>query len=498
MRRFLTTVFCCISLLSIGTANAEPTKCLAKVKKLTNKQIFRLAAEGYDITRRGVDFAEIVLDKDEVMQFVNKGHPVNVLVEDLDQYVKAAKATQNKVDAYYTYSTMEKKLKAWAEKYPEICVVESVGKSYENRDVWAIKISDNPTKNEPEPAALIMGAHHSREWPSVEVPMAAAEKLLTEYASNEEIKNLVDNREIWFVPMVNPDGVIYSMEKSRYWRKNRRKNSNGSYGVDPNRNYGYHWGSAGSSSYPGSDTYNGTGPFSEPETVNMKKLVEREKFQGSISFHTYSELILYPFSYAYDVPNPDRKVFVKMAEDMARFNNYEVKNSADLYPAAGECDDFMYGENKMLSFTFELCTTFIPAASQIDKVNELNVPAVLYLIDKVGTYGLVTPASHDQLIEALDFNSGRRAIVDNVDLFSGEGNVAMRNEVLKQLEKISRRTAEVVCADLRSGDSGSWQTIKNTPQAGLTISFIRNRVLFENAHENGLYREDIVEEIKNL
>ncbi len=497
MRRFLTTVFCCVAVLSFGAAYAEPAKSLAKVTRLTNKQIFALAEQGYDIARRGTDFAEMVLNKNQIDEFVSKGHPVKVIIADLDQYIKKVKSTQNKTDSYYNYASMEKKLKVWAAQYPEICVVKSIGKSYENRDIWALKISDNPEKNEAEPAALIMGAHHSREWPSIEVPMAAAEKMLTEYASNEEIKNLVDNRETWFVPMVNPDGVVYSMEKSRYWRKNRRKNADGSYGVDPNRNYGYEWGPTGSSSSGSSDTYHGTGPFSEPETQVMKALAEREKFQASISFHSYSELILYPFGYAYNVNNPDRKVFVQMANDMARFNKYTVKNSAELYPAAGDCDDFMYGQCKMLAFTFELCRTFIPAASQISDVNDLNVPAVLYLIDKAGTYGLVTPASRDELINALNYESCRRAIVDNVDLFAREGNVGMRNEVLNQLEKISQRTAELVCEDLRQGDSTTWQSIKNTSQAVLAIAFVRNRVLFENAHRPGLYREDLVEEIKN-
>ncbi|OGK09278.1 MAG: hypothetical protein A2W80_19000 [Candidatus Riflebacteria bacterium GWC2_50_8] len=497
MRRLFTTIFCCISLLSFGTVSAEPVKCLAKVGKLTNKQIVSLASLGFDIAKRGVDFAEIVIDQDQVMAFVNKGHPVKVIIEDLDAYIKKVKATQNKNSSYYTYATMEKQFKAWAAEYPEICVVESIGKSFEDRDVWALKISDNPTKNEEEPAALIMGAHHSREWPSVEVPMATAKQMLTEYASNPEIKNLVDNRETWIVPMVNPDGVIYSMEKSKYWRKNRRKNADGSYGVDPNRNYGYQWGNAGASNSGSADTYHGTGPFSESETTNIKKLAEREKFQASISFHTYSELILYPFSYAYNIPNPDSKVFVKMAGDMSRFNKYTPKISADLYPAMGDTDDFLYGELKVLSFTFELCSTFIPAASEIAKFNELNVPAVLYLIDKAGTYGLVTPAAHDELINNLSLDAGLKAIIDNVDLFAGEGNVAMRNEVLKQIEKISQRTAVLVCADLRNGDSASWLRIKNTPQARLAISFVRNRVLFESAHDSSAYREDLVAEIKN-
>ena len=497
MRRFLVTIFCCMSLLSCTQVNAESVKSLAKVSKLTNKQIVSLAAQGYDIARRGVDFAEIVLDETQIKDFVMKGHPVKLIIEDLNAYVKKAKASQTKNVAYYTYVTMEKQLKAWAEEHSDICVLESIGKSCEDRDIWALKISDNVKENEPEPAAMLMGAHHAREWPSVEVPMAVAKKILSEYADNEEIKKLVDNREIWIVPMVNPDGVVYSMEKSKFWRKNRRSNNGGTYGVDLNRNYGYEWGNVGASNSGSSDTYHGTGAYSEPESSAIKKLAEREKFQASISYHTYSELILYPFGYGYNIPNPDRKVFVKMAEDMARFNKYTPKNSAELYPAMGDSDDFLYGDLKVLSFTFELCSTFIPAASQISSFNELNVPAAIYLIDKAGTYGLVTPAAHDELISFLNFDASIRAIVDNVDLFTGEGNIAMRNEVLKQLEKISQRAAALVCEDLRKGNSESWLRIKNTPQAGLALSFIRNRVLFESAHENNPYREDLVEEIKN-
>lgn len=497
MRRFFVSAICSIAILFSSSAYAETPKSLVKVKKLTNAQIVNLASQGYDIARRGVDFAEMVLDQAEVQAFVKNGHPVNIVIEDLDAYIKNIKAKQTKNTTYYTYATMEKTMKDWAEKYSQICRLESIGKSCEGRDIWALKISDNPEINEPEPAALLMGAHHAREWPSVEVPMAAARKMLEEYASNEEVKQLVDNRETWFVPMVNPDGVSYSMEKSRMWRKNRRQNANGTFGVDLNRNYGYEWGNVGASNSGSSDTYHGTGPFSEPESTAMREFTIREKFQASISFHTYSELVLYPFGYGYNIPNPDQKVFVKMAGDMARFNGYTPKNSAELYPAMGDSDDYFYGELKMLSFTFELCSTFIPAATQIKTFNEQNVPAVLYLIDKCGTYGLVTPAANDEIINALSLDASLKAIVDNVDLFGTEGNIAMRNEALKQLEKICQRASSLVCEDLKTGSSASWQKIKELPQAKLAISFIRNRVLFDSAHGSNLIRPELVEEIKN-
>lgn len=496
MRRFFVSAVCAVAVLLSSASYADQVKSLVKIKKLSNAEIIKLAADGYDIARRGVDFAEVVIDKEEISTFVAKGHPVNIVIEDLDAYVKGVQAKQKKNEAYHTYNSMQSKLKHWADKYSEICHLESIGTTHEGRDIWALKISDNPKINEPEPAALLMGAHHAREWPSVEVPMATAQKLLEEYETNEEIKNLVDNREIWIVPMVNPDGVVYSMEKSRYWRKNRRNNG-GTYGVDLNRNYGYQWGNVGASSSGSSDTYHGTGPFSEPEAVAIRDLALRERFQASISFHTYSELVLYPFGYGYNIPNPDVKVFKTMAGDMARFNGYRPKNSAELYPAMGDSDDYLYGELKVLSFTFELCTTFIPPASQIKSVNEMNVPATLYLIDKSGTYGLITPAADDEIIAALDYNGAEKAVVENMDLFKDEGNREMRVEALKRIEAISKRLAEVVCEDLYKGSSDLWTRVKNVPQAHDAREIIRRKVLFESAHGAEAISTALFEEIKN-
>ncbi|GAB4282112.1 MAG: hypothetical protein Kow0029_27520 [Candidatus Rifleibacteriota bacterium] len=495
MRRFVVAAFCAFSLLS-GAVFAQEVKSLVRVKKLTSKEITKLANEGYDIAKEGKGFAEIVIDKKQINDFVSKGHPVKVIIDDLDAYIKKVQKEQNKNEKYYTYFTATEQLKNWSEKYSSICHMESIGKSCEGRDIWALKVSDNPEKDEAEPAALIMGLHHSREWPSVEVPMATIKKLLEEYSVDPAIKKLVDSREIWFVPIVNPDGLIYSQEKSRYWRKNRRHNADGSYGVDPNRNYGYQWGNVGASNYPGSDTYHGTGPFSEPETCAIRDLAIREKFQASISFHTYSELILYPFGYGYNIPNPDEKIFVKMASDMSKFNHYTPQNSAELYPAMGDCDDYLYGDRKMLSFTFELCSTFIPSPSQIDNFNSLNVPAVIYLIDKAGTYGLVTPSGSDELIDSLDFDSGLAAINDVVGLFKDESNIAVRNEVLDRIEKISMKVADLVNEELKSGSTDMWNKLKSSENAALAISYLKNRVLFDSAHGFS-YLNGIVEEIKN-
>lgn len=495
MRRFVVAACCAFSLLG-GAAFSQEVKSLIRVKKLTSKQITKLVQQGYDVAKEGKGFAEVVVDKSEINKFVTKGHPVKVIIDDLDHYIKNVQAAQTKSDRYFTYDSATAQMKKWAKDYASICRIESIGKSCEGRDIWALKVSDNPEIDEAEPAALIMGLHHAREWPSVEVPMATIKKLLEEYSVSEEVKKLVDSREVWFVPIVNPDGLVYSQEKSRYWRKNRHKNSNGSTGVDLNRNYGYQWGNVGASSSGSSDTYHGTGPFSEPEACAMRDLCKREHFQASISGHTYSELILYPFGYGYNIPNADSKVFVKMSNDMSKFNDYTPQNSAELYPAMGDSDDYFYGDQKMLSFTFELCSTFIPSASQIDTFTSINVPAYIYLIDKAGTYGLVPPSGSEELISSLDFDSGVKAIEDVVSLFSNESNIETRNEVLAKIEKISLRVAELVNADLKNGSTETWNKIKSVPQATLAISFIRNRVLFNSAHGEE-YREDILENVKN-
>jgi carboxypeptidase T len=495
MRRRILSIACGISLFFASAAFAAP-KSLVRVGGLSPAQISHLATEGYDIPKTGHGFAELVLEGPQIEAFAKKGHSIKVLVRDLDEYVKKVKQTQTKNSAYYTYATMIKKLNEWVEKYPDICRLESIGKSCEDRDIWALKISDNPGKNEPEPAALLMGAQHARAWPTTEGPKATAKKLLEEYNGDPEITRLVNEREIWIVPMVNPDGVTYSMEKSRMWRKNRRNNG-GTYGVDLNRNYGYQWGNVGASNSGSSDTYHGTGPFSEPESCAMRDFVIREKFQASISYHTYSELILYPFGYGYNIPNPDQKIFVKMAGEMAKFNGYDPKNSAELYPAMGDSDDYFYGERKILCFTFELCSTFIPNASQIPTFNQLNVPAAIYLIDKAGTYGIVNPDGREEIVNNLSLDSSLRAITDIVELFGSEGNVAMRNEALKQLEKISLRTAGIVVEEIKSGNAEALDKVKAVPQASLAMSFIRNRVLFEDAHRSSQYRQDLIEKLKN-
>ncbi len=187
--------------------------------------------------------------------------------------------------------------------------------------------------------------------------------------------------------MVNPDGVEYSQNVYQMWRKNKRDNDNDGVfertydGVDVNRNYGYMWGydDWGSSPSPWADTYRGEHAFSEPETQAIRDLALQHSFVFSISYHSYGELILYPWGYV-DEDTPDHKLFTDIAAEMASYNGYAYGNAKDgiIYNTNGDADDWFYGDLGTFAYTFELGTMFIPPESQIEDIWLQNRDASLY------------------------------------------------------------------------------------------------------------------------
>lgn len=297
--------------------------------------------------------------------------------------------------AFHNYAEMTDKLRTLTQQHSSISQMNSIGKSLEGRDIWAIRISGDLANADTLPAAIFMGGHHAREHLSIEMPIYYIEYLLTEYANgNPRIQRLVSGRDLHFVPMVNPDGAEYDISTGSYksWRKNRRQNGNGTYGVDLNRNYGYGWGGGGASTSPNSDTYRGPSAFSEPETQAIKKYVEtHENITSLLSFHTYSQLILYPWGHQYEgISNTrDKQVHEVMAKKMAEWNGYRPQQSSELYIASGDTTDWSYGEHKIISFTFELDPAnsgwggggFYPGAQIIPEVQRKNLEPVLYMIE---------------------------------------------------------------------------------------------------------------------
>lgn len=294
---------------------------------------------------------------------------------------------------FHNYSEMEAELKSFAEKYPHIAELSSIGESIQQRKLYIMRLSGPTPSSTPKPAIIFMGLHHAREHLSAEVPYFLIKHLLENYGKDEKITQLMDEREIWVLPMVNPDGAEYDIESGiyKFWRKNvRSEGADRMYGVDLNRNYGYRWGQEGASDNPRAETYRGPHAFSEPETQAVKRFVESHpNITILLSYHTYSELILYPWGHTYhDIEDPqDFGVHKTLATEVGRITGYKPQQASDLYITSGDTTDWSYGTHGIYSFTIELYPGsmweggFYPSAAKIQKVVHDNIPAALYLID---------------------------------------------------------------------------------------------------------------------
>ncbi len=297
--------------------------------------------------------------------------------------------------AYHSYLELEQDLFLLESSYPQLAQIKVIGTSHENRHLYALKISDHVTEQEDEAQIIFLGCHHAREWISVEVPYLIAKHLLENYSLDPDIQNLVNQSEIWFVPLVNPDGLVYSIYFYRYWRKNRRNNGDSSYGVDPNRNYGYQWGydDTGSSPIPYSSVYRGPSPFSEPETQAVRDLIARKNFQVLVSYHSYSQIILYPWGYT-EEPSPLDDLMYDLSEQMSNKMEqvhgtvYEFGRTGEsLYLTNGDTTDWSLGVYGIPSFTIELPPVdmlsggFFNSEQDIIPIFQENLPAALFLID---------------------------------------------------------------------------------------------------------------------
>jgi hypothetical protein len=183
--------------------------------------------------------------------------------------------------------------------------------------------------------------------------------------------------------VVNPDGFVYSRTVDSFWRKNRRNNGDGTFGVDNNRNYAYEWAGPGTSSFTGDETYRGSARFSEPETAAVRDLFLSRHIVTAISNHTYDNLILFPWAYT-TTDTPEAQAFSSMGNAMAAINHYTAGQTADiLYLASGDTDDWVYGTLAGFFFTFEHgCCEFHPAYSQVTAMYAASYPAFLYLAEQ--------------------------------------------------------------------------------------------------------------------
>lgn len=296
---------------------------------------------------------------------------------------------------YHTYEEMMVLLDNLAGNHSDIMSVASIGKTYEGRDLWMVKLSDNVSREEEEPGVLFMGAHHGNEKPSYEVCLYFIEYMVEHYEDNNlsDVRDAIDNTQIYILPMVNPDGVEAGTRKNRipnYGSFGYKKDIT-SIGVDLNRNYGYRWMRfflllpfyLGSTSYlDESIVYRGKYPFSENETQAIQGFIDTHSITISISYHTYGKLVLYPWGYSFMAPK-DKPLFVSLCENISTLNHYTSCQSIRLYPTIGDACDWMYGTYGIYALTIELGDS--PAPLEPEVVEEMclvHTKVNLYVCDR--------------------------------------------------------------------------------------------------------------------
>ena len=300
--------------------------------------------------------------------------------------------------AYRNYTLMKDSLLGIVGQHSDICELVDIGDSWEkvqaiaDRDILAIKISDNAGIEEDEPEVLIMALHHAREWSTSELALMLADNLTDLYNNDSRVSWLVDNREIWIVPVVNPDGLDYALAHDQWWRKNRHLNLDGSYGVDLNRNYNGSqngdplgaWGGAGSSDVTTDETYHGSYAFSEPETQAVRDLVLAHDFSIAVDLHSYGRLVMWPWGFT-NYTTEDDSDLQRIGRDLAALNGYSAEQSIDLYPTTGDSLDWLYGSEDVYAFCFEVGYEFHPMKSDdVWGIIHNNIPALKLAIEDAG------------------------------------------------------------------------------------------------------------------
>ena len=409
---------------------------------------------------------------------------------------------------FYTYDEMLGELDDMHNQFPNL-ISERVDikdenynesphihETYEGRFLQLVKISDNPNTSEEEPQILYTALHHAREPASMQQLIYFMWYLLENYESNNSIKQIIDSSELFFVPCVNPDGYIYNETSEPngggMWRKNRRDN----HGVDNNRNYSYIdensnevWNTSGTSNNPNNNTYAGDGPFSEAENRAVRFLVESKNFKLALNNHTYGNLLLYPYGYDYNQPTEDNEIFEFISSELIVENNYDNIISADLYPAAGDSDDFMYGmlttesnqtRDKIFAMTPEIGSSFWPQSSTIEDICKGMINLNLTAAKMIGNYASLKDYTNNFILSEnfqTDFSLQRLGIIDN-------GNFSI--SILPVSSNIESTSSTININSLEIGE-----IVYDSFEISLNQSInIGDEIIFKYVLNNGLFEEE--------
>lgn len=406
-----------LAMFALGSSIAAP-QARADASSIDSAHKFKIIAR-WHVTgkgqlqaayQRGADVLEdhpdlstgyftILTSDDELAALRADGYTIEVI--NYDWYASYAAGAQAVNGGFRNYGQCMALMDSIHTAHPSITSDKIlIGGTHDGYFIWAMKISDNPGVDEDEPEVLITGMHHAREPIGMEICLETMKRLTDGYGSDALMTRLVNEREIYFVPIVNPDGYEYNRltnpNGGGMWRKNRSENLDGTRGVDINRNYGYNWGydDNGSSPVPNDETYRGQFAFSEDETQAMRTFVNDRHFTFMLNYHSYSRLFLWPWGYDY-VYTPDEAFFEALGDSMTSLNGYTPEIGWHLYPTNGDADDWGYGatneHDPLYAFTMEVGTWFWPDPSEIPGQIDENQGPNFLLIDLADTPQRIFP-----------------------------------------------------------------------------------------------------------
>jgi hypothetical protein len=355
-----------LAVATVASAYPRDDAAVVEVDVYSRADIQRLNELGMDIMNVADDVAQIAAVPDEIDALWANGFRPRVVVANMVAETLAARDASRGV--YHNYAAITTDLAAWHAAYPAITDLISIGQSVQSRELWALKITDNPSVEEGEAEVVWLGGHHGDETIGVEVPYYVAKHLLENYGTDPQVTWLVNNREFWVIPMLNPDGYTAG---SRY----------NASGEDLNRDY----------LCP--DNSNAASAFTSPETQALRDFYEGMNAGISHQFHAGAVYVNYLWDYSYD-PTPDEPMIITLSNGYGSRSGLPVTNGADWYVAIGTCQDWCYQARGEVATTIEVSTSKNPPASSIDGIVNANRPAMLYQARKAGKgiTGVVTDA----------------------------------------------------------------------------------------------------------
>lgn len=406
----------------------------ALITDLSQSEIAQLIASGISITILEEDvLSHLHANFMPVLPHCEPGNTGDLIIPENFEY--------GSMSGYYTYDELLEQLDLMRSMYPNLITmrdslpeVNGVSTSHEGRPIWMVKVSNNADVDEEEPEMIYTALHHAREPGSLTQTIFYLWYLLENYGTEENVTAILNNTELYFVPCLNPDGYVYNEtiqpNGGGMWRKNRRNNGDGTFGVDLNRNYAYQWGfdNQGSSPQTNSNTYRGPSPASEPEIQLITNFVDNHDFKFALNYHTYGGLLIYPWGYS-DSFTPDSLEFSAFSKHMVSKNGYTFGTGTETvgYTVNGDSDDWYYGDTTereaIYSMTPEAGNSFWPSQGEIIPFCNENLYPNLWIASYLLNYARADFDYNQQLSSlnpiSIDFNIKRLGLMDSIDIIVG-------------------------------------------------------------------------------